>query len=169
MDKVKKRWISIYVENEIGVLARISGLFSGKAYNIDTLSVGETEDRSVSRMTIGVTSDDKTFEQIKKQLNRSVEVIKVLDFTDIPIHMKELMFVKINSCTEKDKAEAFRIASVYGVKVSDYNRNTVLLECVQSEDKNESLLKLLGATYGYRLEVVRSGAVAVEAVSYTDR
>lgn len=169
MDKVKKRWISIYVENEIGVLARISGLFSGKAYNIDTLSVGETEDRTVSRMTIGVTSDDKTFEQIKKQLNRSVEVIKVLDFTDIPIHMKELMFVKINSCTEKDKAEAFRIASVYGVKVSDYNRNTVLLECVQSEDKNESLLKLLGATYGYRLEVVRSGAVAVEAVSYTDR
>lgn len=169
MDKAKKRWISIYVENEIGVLARISGLFSGKAYNIDTLSVGETEDRSVSRMTIGVTSDDKTFEQIKKQLNRSVEVIKVLDFTDIPIHMKELMFVKINSCTEKDKAEAFRIASVYGVKVSDYNRNTVLLECVQSEDKNESLLKLLSATYGYRLEVVRSGAVAVEAVSYTDR
>lgn len=169
MDKVKKRWISIYVENEIGVLARISGLFSGKAYNIDTLSVGETEDRTVSRMTIGVTSDDKTFEQIKKQLNRSVEVIKVLDFTDIPIHMKELMFVKINSCTEKDKAEAFRIASVYGVKVSDYNRNTVLLECVQSEDKNESLLKLLSATYGYRLEVVRSGAVAVEAVSHTDR
>ena len=169
MDKVKKRWISIYVENEIGVLARISGLFSGKAYNIDTLSVGETEDRTVSRMTIGVTSDDKTFEQIKKQLNRSVEVIKVLDFTDIPIHMKELMFVKINSCTEKDKAEAFRIASVYGIKVSDYNRNTVLLECVQSEDKNESLLKLLGDTYGYRLEVVRSGAVAVEAVSYTDR
>ncbi|MCM1307425.1 MAG: acetolactate synthase small subunit [Butyrivibrio sp.] len=169
MDKVKKRWISIYVENEIGVLARISGLFSGKAYNIDTLSVGETEDRTVSRMTIGVTSDDKTFEQIKKQLNRSVEVIKVLDFTDIPIHMKELMFVKINSCTEKDKAEAFRIASVYGVRVSDYNRNTVLLECVQSEDKNESLLKLLSSTYGYRLEVVRSGAVAVEAVSYTDR
>ncbi len=169
MDKVKKRWISIYVENEIGVLARISGLFSGKAYNIDTLSVGETEDRTVSRMTIGVTSDNKTFEQIKKQLNRSVEVIKVLDFTDIPTHMKELMFVKINSCTEKDKAEAFRIASVYGIKVSDYNRNTVLLECVQSEDKNESLLKLLGDTYGYRLEVVRSGAVAVEAVSYTDR
>ena len=169
MDNVKKRWISIYVENEIGVLARISGLFSGKAYNIDTLSVGETEDRTVSRMTIGVTSDDKTFEQIKKQLNRSVEVIKVIDFTDIPVHMKELMFVKINSCTEKDKAEAFRIASVYGVKVSDYNRNTVLLECVQTEDKNESLLKLLSSTFCYRLEVVRSGAVAVEAVSYADR
>lgn len=170
MDKVKKRWISIYVENETGVLARISGLFSGKSYNIDTLSVGETEDRSVSRMTIGVTSDDKTFEQIKKQLNRSVEVIKVIDFTDAAIHMKELMFVKINSCTEKDKAEAFRIAEVYdGVKVEDYNKNTVLLECVQTEDKNESLLKLLGSEFGYRLEVVRSGAVAIEAVSFTER
>ena len=170
MDKVKKRWISIYVENETGVLARISGLFSGKSYNIDTLSVGETEDRSVSRMTIGVTSDDKTFEQIKKQLNRSVEVIKVIDFTDAAIHMKELMFVKINSCTEKDKAEAFRIAEVYdGVKVEDYNKNTVLLECVQTEDKNESLLKLLDSVFGDRLEVVRSGAVAIEAVSFTER
>ena len=170
MNDVKKRWISIYVENEIGVLARISGLFSGKSYNIDTLSVGETEDRSVSRMTIGVTSDDKTFEQIKKQLNRSVEVIKVIDFTDAAIHMKELMFVRINSCTEKDKAEAFRIAEVYdGVKVEDYNKNTVLLQCVQPEDKNESLLSLLSSEYGYRLEVVRSGAVAIEAVSFTER
>ena len=170
MDKVKKRWISIYVENETGVLARISGLFSGKSYNIDTLSVGETEDRSVSRMTIGVTSDDKTFEQIKKQLNRSVEVIKVIDFTDAAIHMKELMFVKINSCTEKDKAEAFRIAEVYdGVKVEDYNKNTVLLECVQTEDKNESLLKLLDSVFGYRREVVRSGAVGIGAVSFTER
>ena len=62
MDKLKKRWISIYVENEIGVLARISGLFSGKSYNIDTLTVGVTEDPTMSRMTIGVTSDDKTFE-----------------------------------------------------------------------------------------------------------
>ena len=166
---MKKRWVSIYVENEIGVLARISGLFSGKSYNIDSLSVGETEDRSVSRMTIAMTSDDKTFEQIKKQLNRSVEVIKVLDFTDIPIHMKEIMFVKINSCSEKDKEEAFRIAQVYGVKVVDYNKNTVLLECSQTEEKNESLLKLLGSCFGYRLEVVRSGSVAIEAISYSER
>ncbi len=165
----KKRWISIYVENEIGVLARISGLFSGKSYNIDTLTVGVTEDPSMSRMTIGVTSDDKTFEQIKKQLQRSVEVIKVMDITDVPVRMKELMFVKINSCTEKDKTEAFRIAEVYGVSVADYNKNTVLLECTQTEDKNNSLLKLLKDTFGYRLEVVRGGAVAIEAVSYSDR
>ena len=169
MNKLKKRWISLYVENETGVLARISGLFSGKAYNIDTLSVGVTEDPSVSRMTISVTSDDKTFEQIKKQLQRSVEVIKVLDFTDIPIQMKELMFVKINSCVEKDKEEAFRIAQVYGVTIEDYNKNTILFQCTQTEEKNDSLLKLLKSLYGCRLEVVRGGTVAIEAVSFTDR
>ena len=86
---MKKRWICLLVENETGVLARISGLFSGKSYNLDSLTVGTTEDRSVSRMTIGLTSDDRTFEQIKKQLNRSVEVIKVADLTDTAIHIKE--------------------------------------------------------------------------------
>ena len=166
---MKKRLISIYVENEAGVLARISGLFSGKCYNIDSLSVGVTEDPSVSRMTISLTSDDKTFEQIKKQLNRSVEVIKVLDFTDLTIHMKELMFVKVNSCTEKDKAEAFRIAQVYGVSITDCNKNTVLFECTQTQQKNADLLKLLSSTFGYRLEVVRGGAVAIESVSYGER
>ena len=74
----KKRWICLYVENEIGVLARISGLFSGKSYNLNSLTVGETEDTTISRMTISFTSDDRIFEQVKKQLNRSVEVIKVL-------------------------------------------------------------------------------------------
>lgn len=169
MDKLKKRWISLFVENEIGTLARISGLFSGKSYNIDTVTVGVTEDPTVSRMTIGVTSDDKTFEQIKKQLNRSVEVIKVIDFTEAKLHMKELMFIKINSCTEKDKAEAFRIAQVYKITVDDYNKNTVLLRCTQTEEKNNDLIDLLRDTFGYRLEVVRGGAVAIEAVTYSDR
>ena len=74
---MKKRWISLYVENQVGVLSKISGLFSGKSYNLDSLTVGTTEDPTVSRMTIGTVSDDETFEQIKKQLNRMVEVIKV--------------------------------------------------------------------------------------------
>ena len=86
---IKKRCICLFVENEIGVLARISGLFSGKSYNVDTLTVGVTEDKSISRMTIGLTSDDRTFEQIKKVLNRSIEVIKVVDYTDRTIHIKE--------------------------------------------------------------------------------
>ena len=85
---MKKRWISLFVENEVGMLAKISGLFSGKSYNLQSLTVGETEDPTISRMTIGLLSDDITFEQIKKQLNRSVGIIKVIDFTDTPINLK---------------------------------------------------------------------------------
>ena len=90
---MKKRWISLYVENYSGVLVKVAGLFSAKAYNLDSLTVGPTEDPTVSRMTIGVISDDATFEQIKKQLNRCVEVIKVIDFTNIPIHRDELLYI----------------------------------------------------------------------------
>jgi acetolactate synthase-1/3 small subunit len=169
MNNMKRRWISLYVENEIGVLAKISGLFSGKSYNLDSLTVGVTQDLTVSRMTISVTSDDITFEQIKKQLNRSVEVIKVIDFTDIPINMKEILYVKINSCSEKDKEEIFRIAQVFGLKIVDYNRKTVLLECVQTEVKNDDTIRLLNESFINRIEVVRGGSVAVEAISTADR
>ena len=98
---MKNRWIALYVENQVGVLAKVSGLFSGKSYNLQSLTVGTTEDETISRMTICVTSDDITFEQIKKQLNRMVEVIKVIDLTNIPIHMKEILFAKVKRCTGK--------------------------------------------------------------------
>ena len=104
MAVMKIRWIAMYVENEVGVLAKVAGLFSGKSYNLHSLTVGTTEDETVSRMTIGVTSDDVTFEQIKKQLNRMVEVIKVMDLTDTPTHMKELLYVKINHISPEEKA-----------------------------------------------------------------
>ena len=81
-NQMERRWLSLFVENRVGVLARISGLFSGKAYNIHSLTVGETEDPTMSRMTICIDADEKTFEQVKKQLNRSVEVIKVIDYID---------------------------------------------------------------------------------------
>jgi acetolactate synthase-1/3 small subunit len=168
-NSMKKRWICLYVENEIGVLAKISGLFSAKSYNLDSLTVGETEDPTVSRMTISLTSDDRTFEQIKKQLNRSIEVIKVVDYTDIPIHMRELLFVKINNCAGEDMAEVFRIAGVFGIKITDYDKSTVLLECVQTKTRNDDLIRLLGSCFCNRIEVVRGGSVAIEAVSMSDR
>ena len=166
---MKKRWICLFVENQTGTLARISGLFSGKCYNIDSLTVGETEDPTISRMTITLTSDEKTFEQIKKQLNRSVEVIKVVDYTDLPLQSKELMFVKINHCTAGDKEEAFRIAGVFGVRVVDYDKRRVLLECVQTEKKNNTLIGLLQQNFPNRIEVARGGSVAVEAITINDR
>lgn len=162
---MKKRWICLLVENDIGALARIAGLFSGKSYNLDSLTAGPTEDATVSRMTISLTSDDKTFEQVKKQLNRSVEVIKVIDYTDIAIHRKELMYIKVNNCSNKDMTEVFRIAQVYEVKVIDYDPSTALLECVQTEQKNNDMIKLLQKCFVNRIEVVRGGSVAIEAIN----
>lgn len=168
MNEIRKRWISLYVENRIGVMAKIAGLFSGKSYNLESLTVGTTEDPTISRMTIGVASDDATFEQIKKQLNRSVEVIKVIDFTTVPIHMKELLFVKVTGCSKADKAELFQIASVFGGKISDYSKDSVLLECVQTENRNNDLIKLLKENFD-QIEVVRGGSVAIESISKSDR
>jgi len=116
---MKDRWIALYVENQVGVLAKVSGLFSGKSYNLQSLTVGTTEDETVSRMTICVTSDDITFEQIKKQLNRMVEVIKVIDLTDVPIHMKEILFAKVLRVNAAEKEEVFQIAQVFNVQVAD--------------------------------------------------
>ncbi len=162
---MKKRWICLFVENEIGVLARIAGLFSSKSYNLNSLTVGETEDKTISRMTISLTSDDMTFEQVKKQLNRAVEVIKVVDYTDIPIHMRELLYVKVFHCTEADKTEIFRIANIFGLTIADYAKNTILLECIQTEERNNELIKLLSNCFCNRIEIVRGGSVAIESIS----
>lgn len=166
---MKKRWICLFVENEIGVLARIAGLFSAKSYNLDSLTVGITEDNTISRMTISLTSDDKTFEQIKKQINRSVEVIKLVDYTDRPIHMKEILFVRVNGCSDSDITELFRISNVFDVPIIDYDGTTVLLECIQTENWNNDLISLLSRKFSNRIEIVRGGSVAVDAVSISER
>lgn len=159
---MKKRWISLYVENEIGMLAKISGLFSGKSYNLAGLTVGETEDETISRMTISLISDDITFEQIKKQLNRCIGVIKVIDLSNVEVYMREILFVRISNCSEQNKQEAFRISQVYGAKIREYNKRNILLECVQSEHENNAFIKLAKQLFGGKVEVVRGGNVAVE-------
>ena len=152
---MKNRWIALYVENEVGVLAKVSGLFSGKSYNLQSLTVGTTEDETISRMTIGVSSDDITFEQIKKQLNSMVEVIKVIDLTNVPIQ-----FAKVLGCNVEQKAEIFQIAQVFGVQVEDIGSDSVLLECKLTERRNNELIALLKEKYK-RIEVVRGGAVGL--------
>ncbi len=165
---MKKRWISLYVENDVGVLAKISGLFSGKSYNLESLTVGTTEDSTMSRITIGLNSDDITFEQIKKQLNRCVEVIKVIDLSNIATHMKEILYIKVRNCSKEDKTELFQIANVFKVSVADYGADSILLECVQTEAKNDDIIKLLTSKYS-NVEVVRGGSVAIESISMSDR
>ena len=161
---MKNRWIALYVENQVGVLAKVSGLFSGKSYNLQSLTVGTTEDETVSRMTICVTSDDITFEQIKKQLNRMIEVIKVIDLTDVPIHMKEILFAKVLHISAEEKSEVFQIAQVFHVEVSDIGSDSVLLECKLTERRNNELIALLKSRFKH-VEVVRGGAVAIESIS----
>ena len=162
------RWIALYVENEVGVLAKVSGLFSAKSYNLLSLTVGTTEREDVSRMTICVSSDDITFEQIKKQLNSMVEVIKVIDLTNVPIHMKEILFAKVTADTPAEKESVFQIAQVFSVQVTDIGEDSVLLECTLTERRNNELIPLLKRQFR-RVEVVRGGAVAIEAVSTSCR
>ncbi|MCR4842117.1 MAG: acetolactate synthase small subunit [Eubacterium sp.] len=165
---MEKRWIALYVENEVGVLAKISGLFSGKSYNLESLTVGTTEDDSVSRMTISVSSDDVTFEQIKKQLNRMVEVIKVIDLSDVPIHMKEILYVKLSGLDEHEKQEAFRIAQVFSAQVIDIGTESLIIASMLTEHRNNELIALMNKTYK-QVEVVRGGSVAIESISTSCR
>lgn len=169
MGEMKKRWISLYVENRVGVLARIAGLFSGKSYNMESLTVGTTEDPTVSRMTIATTSDDATFEQIKKQLNRSVEVIKVMDYTAVPIRMKEVLFIKVKGVSGKEKNEIFQMKDVFRFRVVDYGKDNILIESLHTEGKNDNIINFFHERFKGRIEVVRGGGVAIEAISIVER
>ena len=166
--ELKNRWIALYVENQVGVLAKVSGLFSGKSYNLQSLTVGTTEREDVSRMTISVTCDDPTFEQIKKQLNTMVEVIKVMDLTHVPIHMKEILFAKVKGLNTAGKDEVFHIAQVFNVKVIDIGEDAALLECMLTERRNNELIALLGKRFR-QIEIVRGGSVAIESISTSCR
>ena len=99
------------------------------------LTVGTTEDPTISRMTIATVSDDETFEQIKKQLNRLVEVIKVIDFTDIFVRMKEILYVKVRKCTPEDKVQLFQIAETFKARVIDYGRDSLPAGVCSDSDK----------------------------------
>ena len=113
-------------------------------------------------------SDEETYEQIKKQLNRMVEVIKVIDFTEISVVMQELMFVKVKNCTPEDKTELFQIAQTYQAKVRDYGKDSVLLEFVHTAHKNSAIIQFLRSEF-QSIEVVRGGTVGIEAITMPKR
>ena len=165
---MKDRWIALYVENQVGVLAKISGLFAGKSYNLKSLTVGTTEEEDTSRITISTMCDDITFEQIKKQLNRMVEVIKVIDFTNMFVRMKEILYIKVFNCSSEDKVELLQIAETFKARVIDYGKDSLLLEFVQTATKNDAVVKLIKEEFG-RIEVVRGGSVGIESISMMER
>ena len=153
-----KHTISVLVENKFGVLARISGLFSARGFNISSLAVGETEDPTVSRMTIGVEGDDKTLEQIKKQLNKLIDVIKVVDFKEGEFVDRELMLVKVQVNT-KNRKEVLEAIESIGAHIENAGSRSISIVATGDQTKVKAFLELL-RPFGI-LEVVRTGRIAM--------
>ena len=150
--------ISVLVENKFGVLTRIAGLFSGRGYNIDTLNVAPTQDPSASRMTIVTRGDDATLEQIVKQLNKLVDVLKVIDFREGEYVDRELILVKV-SVDSKSRAEVMQITDIFRAKIVDVQPKNVTIEITGSEDKVEKFIDLMKA-FGI-LDLTRTGKVSM--------
>ena len=154
-----KHTISVLVENHAGVLARVAGLFARRAYNIDSLAVGVTADENVSRITIVANGDDYTLEQILKQLNKLIDVIKVRSFSENDLLTRELVLVKVN-CTPAQRSELISIAKIAEAKISDISVNTITLELSDYSNKIRTFEELL-RPYGIK-EIVRTGTVAIQ-------
>jgi acetolactate synthase I/III small subunit len=150
--------ISVLVENKFGVLSRVSGLFSGRGYNIESLSVGETIDPNISVMTIVTRGDDWIVEQINKQLNKLIDVIKVVDMTELDHVEREMVMIKI-SPRQEDKAEVLRIAEIFRGRIVDSSPKTYTIEVTGDEKKIEALVELL-RPMGIK-EFVRTGKIAI--------
>lgn len=153
-----KHTISVLVENQFGVLARISGLFSGRGFNIDSLSVGETEDATISRITLVVKGDDVILEQIMKQLNKLVDVIKVNDLTEDEFIDRELALIKVRS-DGKTRSEIMQVVDIFRGKIVDVAPQSLTVEVTGAEDKVQGMMDLL-REFGIK-EVVRSGKIAI--------
>jgi acetolactate synthase-1/3 small subunit len=156
---MKQHVVSALVENRAGTLSRVSGLFSRRGFNIDSLTVGETEDTSVSRMTIAVTGDDAVLEQIIKQLGKLVDVIAVRELDSSSCIRREILLVKI-SADEKTRPAVMEIASIFRSRVIDVSPATITIEATGDIEKLSGLLLLL-RPYGV-LELARTGLVALE-------
>ncbi|MFA6320404.1 MAG: acetolactate synthase small subunit [Candidatus Omnitrophota bacterium] len=153
-----KHTISVLVENKFGVLARISGLFSARGFNISSLAVGETEDPTVSRMTIVVKGDDRTLDQVKKQLNKLIDTIKVVDFKEGEFIDRELVLVKV-AVTPKNRKEVLEAIESIGAKIENAGSKSISVQATGDHTKIKALLELL-RPFGI-LEVVRTGRIAM--------
>ena len=153
-----KHILSVLVENKFGVLARISSLIAGRGFNIESLAVGETEDPTASRMTIVFDGDEKTIEQIKKQLNRLIDVISIQDLTREQYLDRELIMAKV-AVSPKTRPEVVEIAETVKAEVADVGVKTLTLLLVGDQAKIKTFLELL-KHYGVK-EIVRTGRVAL--------
>ncbi|HNJ76523.1 MAG: acetolactate synthase small subunit [Rhodocyclaceae bacterium] len=150
--------ISILIENEAGALSRVSGLFSARGYNIETLTVAPTEDASLSRMTIVTTGSEEVLEQITKQLNKLVDVVKVVDLSEAAHIERELMLIKVRA-TGKDREEMKRMADIFRGRIIDVTDSTYVVELTGSSSKLDSFISAIDT--GLILETVRTGVSGI--------
>ena len=154
-----KHTLSVLVENHAGVLSKVSGLFSRRAFNIDSLAVGVTEDLSVSRITIVVDGDDYAVEQVEKQLNKLIDVIKVKALQPGEFISRELILFKVQA-SSNNRSEIIQIADIFGAKIIDVSHTTLTLEFADTNDRIASLEAMLNP-YGIS-ESVRTGTIALD-------
>ena len=150
--------LGVLVENQPGVLSRVAGLFSGRGFNIESLTVAETLDQGVSHITLVTTGDEMIMEQIVKQLNKLVNVIKVIDFREVKFVDREMALIKVKA-EANTRAEALRIVDIFRSKVVDVSPNFVTIEVTGDEGKIQAILDLLN--HLGIVEVVRTGKVAI--------
>jgi acetolactate synthase-1/3 small subunit len=151
--------ISILVENEFGALGRIAGLFTARGYNIECLTVAPTDDPTLSRMTLVTIGDDRIIEQIIKQLNKLLDVVKVLDITDSTHIEREMMLVKVQATSADAREEFKRLADIFRGRILDVTEKTYTIELTGVSSKLDAFLEVIGRKTP--LEVVRSGVIGI--------
>ncbi|MGI6421661.1 MAG: acetolactate synthase small subunit [Syntrophomonadaceae bacterium] len=155
---MKKHTLAITVENKPGVLTRVATMFRRRGYNIESLAVGETENPSVSRMTVVVSGDDKIIEQVSKQLYKLVDVIKVVDITEERLVERELILIKVKA-DPSVRSEIVQLVEIFRARIVDIGKNTLIIEATGDAGKMEAIedsLKPFGI-----LELVRTGKIAI--------
>lgn len=150
--------LAVLVENQPGVLTRVSGLFSRRGYNIESLAVGQTQEQSISRMTIVVDGDDRVIEQVVKQLDKLVDVIDIQDITDKEYVDRELVLIKVNA-EPSVRGEIMQIVDIFRARIVDIGHNSLIIECTGDEGKIRAIEKSL-KPFGI-LELVRTGKIAM--------
>jgi acetolactate synthase I/III small subunit len=155
---VSRHIISVLVENEAGALSRIAGLFSARGYNIESLTVAPTEDASMSRMTIVTSGSEDVVEQITKQLNKLIEVVKVIDLSEAEHIERELMLIKVRA-GQKEREDMKRMADIFRGRIVDVSDNTYTIELTGSGAKLDAFIKSLDQ--GAIIETVRTGASGI--------
>jgi acetolactate synthase-1/3 small subunit len=156
---IRKHIITVKVQHNFGVLARITGLFAGRGYNIESLTVGRTHEPNFARITIVVEGDERVIEQIIKQLRRLIETLKVKDITDLPHIERELALIKVYTADDRTRDEIMRLVSIFRAKVVDVSTDSYTVEITGDNEKIEAFINLI-KPFGVK-EMARTGTLAM--------